>query len=139
MSSDFKIGDTAYVHDSWWGVCKVEIKKIKNNIVWVNIKCSVDENGEPRSEYNHGGTVARLLVPEEEHKLYGIWHTAKEVYVLHEASVNNNEKILRDSIKTTEDLLRFPLYNCLCGDDYVDYSAIKIYKEKAKELFNIDL
>lgn len=51
----------------------------------------------------------------------------------------NDVQALKDSIKTIEDLLIFPLLHCLCGEEYTEYEAIHAYKAKAKELFNIDL
>lgn len=138
MSSGFKTGDTAYAYEPWWGVCKVKIEKIEETVAWVHFECSVDKDGNQTSNDKHGGTAARFLVPDEEHKLYGLWGSAKEVYILQAESLKKHEDNLRNCINSAEDLIRFPLENCLSGED-PDYIAIKIYKEKAKELLDIDL
>lgn len=134
----FKKGDIAYVYDDWWGVCKVEVIKIQYNDVWVNFKYSVDKNGEQTTDFDYCGTSARFLCPDEGHKMYGIWHTAEEVYVLQDALIKSEEEKYRSEINSVKDLIEFPLKNSLCGED-MNYTAFKIYKEKAKELLNVDL
>lgn len=42
-------------------------------------------------------------------------------------------KMYKESIKTVEDLINFPLTHCFCGEEYTEYEAIAAYKERAKE------
>lgn len=39
----------------------------------------------------------------------------------------------KESIKTVEDLINFPLSHCFCGEEYTEYEVIAAYKERAKE------
>lgn len=41
-------------------------------------------------------------------------------------------------IRTLEDLLKFPLSHCFCGEEYTDYEARDAYIARLKELTNID-
>lgn len=55
---------------------------------------------------------------------------------------SRKEKIISDycdSIKTIEDLVKFPITNPFGAEEYTDYEAIEAYKIMAKKLLNIDI
>lgn len=43
-----------------------------------------------------------------------------------------------DEIKDINDLIRFPLKHCFCGEEYTEYEAREAYCIKAKELAGIE-
>ena len=45
----------------------------------------------------------------------------------------------KSEIKNLEDLLRFPLKHCFCGEEYTDYEALSAYKARVTELTEIVL
>ncbi len=126
----FKIGDKAYTYENWTGlVYEVEIEDIKENIYEIHFLSVVNRNG---IEIEKG--IGNSQRTEE-----NLWENAEEVYkYLDDKSAKNVEKLL-EQIETVEDLIKFPLWHCLNGEEYTDYDAIKAYKIKAKELLNIDL
>lgn len=126
----FKIGDKAYTYENWTGlVYEVEIEDIKENIYEIHFLSVVNRNG---IEIEKG--IGNSQRTEE-----NLWENAQEVYkYLDDKSAKNVEKLL-EQIKTVEDLVKFPLWHCLNGEEYTDYDAIKAYKIKTKELLNIDL
>lgn len=128
-----QIGDTVYFYEHWGhSVEKGTIKEFKD---CDGVKCAevksieaVNENGEKVG--NTYGTSTRAL-----QHLYG---TAKEVF---EAHRNKSEATVRQyckEIKDVGDLLTFPLYNCLNGEEYTNYDAIKAFKQRAKELLGFE-
>ena len=135
----FKVNDIAFAYDVSCGVCKVMILGINEKVAWVRFEHSVDKFGNPMTNHKFGGSANRFLFPEREYRMYGIWHSAEEAYAAWDAVSKEKEEEFRRNINNVEDLLRFPLANCLCGNSDVDYTAVEIYKEKAKEILDIDL
>lgn len=116
---EVKIDQIVYYQEPWSGcIARAKIIEIINDTV-VKLKC---------------GTYGTRNYPID--KLYiSVDETKKAI----EEKFANDVQALKDSIKTIEDLLMFPLLHCLCGEEYTEYEAIHAYKAKVKELLNIDL
>lgn len=76
------------------------------------------------------GTVGR---PEE-----NIYETAKEawdaLFTICEKLGTVRKEEYRKEIQRLEDLIRFPLSHCICGDEDLDPAAREAYEERAEEI-----
>ena len=81
-------------------------------------------------DYDFYGTYSDTTIFEKD-----IFNTAEEAFKQAEIDFDKDADIIKDEIKTLEDLLKFPL-------SYVfnsDYRATDIYVEKVKEITGIDI
>ncbi len=68
-----------------------------------------------------------------------IFDTRENAISAHEAAFKIKVESYCKQIKTLEDLVRFPVHNCINGDEYTDYSALEAYKIRAKEIADVDI
>jgi hypothetical protein len=117
----------------------------KDSIVYVNT-------------YNHVGEKCKVTGHEKQkqstrvfyhvHSIDGIgsfavpndhvFATKEEALEAYRIEVENSVRGYKEEIKTLEDLLKFPLNHCFVGEEYTDYEAVRAYKERVKELTEID-
>ena len=131
----FKAGDTAYVIAAWTDnivKCRIEKKdedESKGIIYWYEYMNDVDKDGnDTEKAYGHYGSY--------ENDLY---KSAKEAYTARENKHLERQSQFMAQIRNVEDLMRFPLDNCFCGEEYTDHDAVIAYKQRTKELMGIDL
>lgn len=117
--NEVKIGKSVYYQEPW-SRC-IEIAKIIEIIDDTVVKLKCETYG------TRNYPIDKLYTSVDE-----LEKAIKEKFA-------NDVQALKDSIKTIEDLLIFPLLHCLCGEEYTEHEAIHAYKAKAKELLNIDL
>jgi len=122
----YKIGDVVYIRTTW-----IPVEKAK--IVDYYVPPDDPQNKEPvyvvHSIDNHG----TAYVTED-----CIFRTKDEAIKTYELECEAQTKKYCDEIKTLEDLIRFPLEHCFCGEEYTDYEAIEAYKIRAKEIAGTD-
>lgn len=121
----FKNGITVYVNSTWN----------------VEEECTIldyieDESGAGKNFYKihssvHGGTFGAT-----EDCIFATKEEAREAHL--KASTQLIDKY-KSEIKNLEDLLRFPLEHCFCGEEYTDYEALSAYKARVTELTEIFL
>lgn len=68
-----------------------------------------------------------------------IFDTRENAIAAHKTAFKLKVKAYCKQIKTLDDLVRFPIHNCINGDEYTDYPALEAYKIRAKELANVDI
>lgn len=69
----------------------------------------------------------------------GIWKSAADAYAARNKKHQEKIAAYKNEIKDMKTLILFPLDHCLNGKEYTDYDARIAYKERAKELFGLDL
>ena len=79
----------------------------------------------------HGGTFGAT-----EDCIFATKKEACKAYLNASTQLINKYK---SEIKNLEDLLRFPLEHCFCGEEYTDYEALSAYKARVTELTEIVL
>lgn len=129
-----QVGDIVYFYEYWSdSIEKGKIEELKNvnglKAAEVRNIGVVDSEGKTIS--NAYGTSTRYV-----ENLYPSAASAYSVYF--EKSIKQKRQYI-EKIKTVRDLVDFPLNHCLCGDEYTDYDAKAAYKQRVKELLNIDL
>jgi hypothetical protein len=67
--------------------------------------------------------------------LDNVFLTAKEAYESQNAIIEKHKEELRNGITGLEDLLKFPLNHCLCGEDY-DYYAREVYEDICQKILS---
>lgn len=67
-----------------------------------------------------------------------IFDTKENAISAHKTAFKIKVKSYCEQIRTLSDLVRFPIDNCLCGED-TDYAAFEAYTIKAKEILNTTL
>lgn len=76
---------------------------------------------------------------------YGGEFSATEdcIFATEEDAISEYHKAFEDAvksyceqIKTLEDLVKFPIDNCINGDEYTNYPALEAYKIRSKEIIN---
>lgn len=118
----------------------------KDSIVYVNSpyhvgeKCKVTGHEKQKQStrvFYHVKSIDSIgcfAVPDDR-----VFATKEEALEAYKTEIENRVRRYKEEIKTLEDLLRFPLNHCFMGEEYTDYEAIRAYKERVKELMNIDL
>ena len=120
----FKKGMTVYVNSTWSVAEKCTILDYIEN-----------ESGTNKKFYKvhssvHGGTFGAT-----EDCIFATKEEACKAYLNASTQLINKYK---SEIRNLEDLLRFPLKHCFCGE-YTDYEALSAYKARATELTEIVL
>lgn len=64
-----------------------------------------------------------------------IFDTKENAISAHRTAFKIKVKSYCEQIRTLDDLVRFPIDNCLCGEN-TDYAALEAYGIKAKEILN---
>lgn len=67
--------------------------------------------------------------------LDNVFLTAKEAYEHQDAIIERHKEELRNGITGLEDLLKFPLNHCLCGED-CDYDAKEVYEDICQKILS---
>ena len=67
--------------------------------------------------------------------LDNVFLTVKEAYESQNAIIEKHKKELQDEITGLEDLLKFPLKHCLCGENYNKY-AKEVYEDVCQKILN---
>lgn len=65
-----------------------------------------------------------------------IFNTKENAILESEIAFENEVKSYCKQIKSLKDLVRFPIDNCLNGEEYTDYAALKAYEIRAREIIN---
>lgn len=65
-----------------------------------------------------------------------IFFTKEDAISAYKTAFNNEVKSYCQEIKTLEDLVKFPIDNCLWGED-TDYPALEAYKIRAREIVTV--
>lgn len=131
MANTFKVGDSAYFEECWSeriiggkvievGMTKATEKHPSEQFVKIQIE---------GSRYDRRDQLSSKCYPSREAALA--------------AQKAENERICdeyRAQIHTVKDLVRF-MYdeNVCCCEEYTDWNARKVAREKAKELLNLEL
>lgn len=130
---DYKIGGECYIIEAWTEniiKCIIEDKHSDENgfIYSVRQVCKVDRTGR-KVEKSYGGKA----------DAYGklLYKSAEEAYNSCQQKHIDIQKEYLGQIKTVEDLIRFPLDHCFCGEEYTDWDAVSAYEQRAKELLGI--
>lgn len=66
-----------------------------------------------------------------------IFNTKEDAISAYETEYENEVKSYCEQIKTLKDLVRFPIDNCLNGEEYTDYPALEAYKIRAREMITV--
>ena len=131
---DWRIGDIVFYYEHWSKcMIKAKIEKIivkgdNSRSVLLNDICTVDTDGNEITK-----RYGNLCKSSND-----VFSSCKEAY---ECIFNKRNKIVNEYcnlIKTVQDLMKFPLEHCFCGEEYTDDEAIEAYKIRAKELLNIE-
>lgn len=126
---NIKVGDIVYSIESWTEhIISCCVTNIKPGGIEYKKLASVDRDGKIYSSFGHAGAAWD-----------NVFLSAKDAYTARENKRVLNTQRHLDSIKTVEDLISFPLYHCLNGEEYTDYDAVTAYKGKAKELLDIEI
>ena len=130
----YKVGQEVYFQEYWSRMyVKGIISEINDDILHVDAIGYVDAKGDLISKFTPKYTISQ----EDADKRY--FPTIK---ALNDFVIKRDREIVdsyKKSINTIEDFVKFPLKYCFCGEEYTDEQAIIAYKEKAKELFSINL
>lgn len=130
MKKDFKIDDTVYVYENWSGeIVKAVVSKKSKNGVYINYKYFVDNNGKELNRFT--GSSYR--------NFNEIWDSVAEALNIKK---ERNNKIIQEylkEIKNIEDLVKFPINHCFCGEEYTEEEAKAAYIIRVKELLNIQI
>ena len=129
-----KVGDIVYFYEHWTD--SIEKGKIE----------SLNEfDGVKTAEVKHigivdmdGATICKTYGTSTR-KIEALYPSSTAAYEAYFKKNIENTNKYKDEIKTLKDLVVFPLYNCLNGEEYTDYDAKEAYKQRAKELLGIDL
>jgi len=117
----FKDGDIVFVNSTWHTAEKCEvagfIKKESSTNKPVYTLHSLDNYG------TFGATEDCIFKAKE------------DAISSYEKAYENEVKSYCEQIKTFKDLVRFPIDNCLCGED-TDYPALEAYKIRSKEILD---
>lgn len=97
-----------------------EVKLIKN-VHWDE---RVYKDGSTTSSFGNSATL-----------LDNVFLTAKEAYESQNAMIEKHKEELRDEITGLEDLLKFPLNHCLCGENYNEY-AKEVYEDVCQKILS---
>lgn len=118
----FKDGDIVFVNSIWNTAEKCEIagfvEKESSMGKSVYIVHSLDNYG------TFGATEDCIFTTKED--------AISEYYKAFE----NTVKSYCEQIKTLEDLVEFPIDNCINGEEYTNYPALEAYKIRSKEIIN---
>lgn len=130
MKKDFKIGDTVYVYENWSGkIVKAVVSKKSKNGVYINYQYFVDNNGKELNRF----------IGSSYRKFNEIWDSVAEALNIKK---ERNNKIIQEylkEIKNIEDLVKFPINHCFCGEEYTEEEAKAAYIIRVKELLNIQI
>lgn len=130
MKKDFKIGDTVYVYENWSGeIVKAVVSKKSKNGVYINYQYFVDNNGKELNRF----------IGSSYRKFNEIWDSVAEALNIKK---ERNNKIIQEylkEIKNIEDLVKFPINHCFCGEKYAEEEAKAAYIIRVKELLNIQI
>jgi hypothetical protein len=123
--TQFTKGEIVYVNGIWnvEERCKIIdfIPKNENTKVDIYTILSLDNGGTFGAPIDH------------------IFKTKKEARNAHIEESKKLIKEYKESITNIDELVKFPLEHCFNGEEYTDYKAIQAYKERVKELLNIQL
>lgn len=131
----------------------MELKDITNNkfkngdIVFVNSTWNTAEKCEITGFVEKESSTGRPVYTLHSLDNYGefgatedcIFDTKKDAISAYKIAFETEVKSYCEQIRTLADLVRFPIDNCLCGEEYTDYPALEAYKIKAKEILNTTL
>ena len=127
---DLKIGSNVYAYERWSNsILRAEVIKIYDDSCELRFMNIVDRYGNDRGDMFG---VSRRVFDQ-------VWHTAKEAWAAIDKEHDNAVIRYSQNMETVEDLLKFPLLHCLCGEEYTDYAAIDAYKKRCSELLDINL
>jgi hypothetical protein len=97
-----------------------ELKFIKN-VHWDE---RVYKDGTTTSSFGNSSTL-----------LDNVFLTAKEAYESQNAMIEKHKEELRGEITGLEDLLKFPLNHCLCGENYNEH-AKEVYEDICQKILS---
>ena len=123
MIENAKKGQKIYFNQTWvgetWGKV-IEYRTTEKGVRYIAVQAE------------NGASIGCL--PED------AYATADELRKANEVKFEADVKNYMDSIKTLEDLIRFPMNNLVCGaEEYQNYEAREAYRRRAKELTGVDL
>jgi len=121
----FEKNTTVYANSCWHTAEMCEI------IDFIENESSTHKNVYKLHSLSLGGEFAIT----EDH----VFGTRKEALDAAEKEKQTAIENYKQEIKDLNDLLRFPLKHCFCGDEYTDENAVCAYKIRAKELTGLDL
>ena len=124
-NNKFKNGDIVFVNDAWNTAEKCEITG------FVEKESSA---GKPVYIVHSLDTYGTFGVTED-----CIFNTKENAISAYKTAFKIKVKSYCEQIRTIADFVRFPIDNCLCGEEYTDYAALEAYKIKAKEILNTTL
>lgn len=142
MIDKVKKGQTIYWYRNIWDVVEkgtVEDPTIITDVLGaatdhpVELKLIKDVHWDERV-YEDGTTASSF---GNSHALLdNVFLTAKEAYEAQNAVIEKHKNELRDEINGLEDLLKFPLKHCLCGDEYTDEYAREVYEDVCQKILS---
>ena len=117
-------GDVAWAITYWNGVVKIEINSEE-----------IKEKGIEEPYYNIIETESRISICQPKRKIFKTRKDALQAYNADKEAKRDN---FRKKIHTEEDLLNFMFY-FTNAEEYTNYEARDVIREKCKELFGIDI
>ena len=132
MNKDnIQIGDKVFVIEKWSdAVIMGTVEECSHpDYVKIHNACFVDRNGQACGKTYGTSNISYAH----------LYKTADAAWKTLDQINNKVIKSYQQSIKTIQDLVEFPLDHCLIGEEYTDWQAIQVYKDKCKELLGINL
>ena len=128
----------------------MELKDITNNkfkygyIVFVNSTWNTAEKCEITGFVEKESSTGKPVYTLHSLDSYGafgttedcIFNTKEDAISAYKIAFETKVKSYCKQIKTLEDLVRFPVSQCLNGEEYTDFPALEAYKIRAKEILN---
>ena len=133
-----KTGDTVYAINVDWRNCP---NGIVQTVIGVQTEAAAKAGYVVCNDKNYmtrpGGFAGRAYgtVGRPEENIFATPNEAWEALMgrIEEYNKDLKEKY-REEIQSLEELIRFPLSHCICGDEDLDSAAREVYEERAKEI-----
>ena len=121
----FTVGQIVYANSHWYTADKCEI------VDFVESESSTHQTVYKLHSLDLLGTYGAT-----EDVIFDSYEKAVEAY---NAECNKRVNEYCSEINTLDDLLKFPISHCICGDEDLDYEAKQAYIIKVKDLCNISI
>ena len=116
-------------------------------IVYVNSVWNVAEKCEITGYIEHESSTGQAVYKVHSIEFCGtfgatiecIFRTRKEAIEAYQKEQQKIKEAYKKEIASLEDLLKFPLDNCIEGCEYTDYAARQAYIERAEELTQLKI
>lgn len=130
VNNDVHKGQALFFKDSWSNQVIKGIVTCTDNerAAGIHCICFVDDDGH-RVTPTYGDT--NVIYAD-------LFETAKTAYAEIEKLSGMRIADMKQKMHTVEDIVRFPMENCICGED-ADSDAVTAYRERCRELLGVTL